>query len=155
MLQLPNLSELHLVGVADRGVPNKERIIFRPREVVELQRYFVGLGFVTDATKGLFLPHKDRIFYFPEAYPTESDWVVLYTGKGQETTSELPTTGETAHTFFWGAENVLFTQSQVIPTLFRIGALQIPEQGPLNLPGYKPAGTFPRQLPGPVAEGHP
>ena len=139
MLTLPELPELNLLGVADPGVPNKERIILRPNSFVELQRYFVGLAWLTDPANGFVLPYQDRIFYFSEAYPAQGDWIVLYTGKGERTTSELPTTGETAHSFFWGADTVLFHSPRVYPTLFRIAAMQIPRGGPLQLPGYKPA----------------
>ena len=139
MLNLDNIEELDLVGVADRGVPNKERIIMRPRwEIENLQGYIVGLGIV-DSTNPLSLtPLANFAFFFTECCPELNSWIVLYTGKGEPQVTELPTTGQRAYTFFWGYDRVLFKHPLIIPVVLRVAGMEHPGGRPLDLPGYNP-----------------
>ncbi len=143
MYYIPTLQDVELIGVADPGVPNKERIILRPWVDTNLQSYVVGLGKDIDGEG--FVPIGNRIFFFTQTIPESGSWVIVYTGEGVSTQSELPTTGEKTYTFFWGFKNVIFLNPQIIPILYSIGSMISGTPGKLSLPGYRPtANAIPR-----------
>ena len=140
MLNLDYLEELDVVGVADRGVADKERILIRPRwEIENLQAYMVGLGIVDSTNPQLVTPLANYAFYFSQCCPDLNSWIILYTGKGEPQVTELPTTGQRAYTFFWGFDRVLFKQPSIAPVVLRVSGMEHPGGRPLDLPGYTPA----------------
>lgn len=116
---LPAVHELSLVGVADAGVPNQERIILRPMESVNLAPFGLFLGFTNP--DGSARPLLDNFFWFGEVIVSPPSWIIVYTGPGEFQQSKLPDREEQAYVYHWGKPATVFGQGMV-PLLFRLGA---------------------------------
>ena len=120
MLTLPNPIELEIVAIADRGIPNRERIILRPNTHLNLQGFILGIGWgFPDA---IALPIADRVFFFTEQWIDVESWVVVYTGKGETMTSEMDT-GETAYSFHWGRSSVMFSNPKITAFVIKMASI--------------------------------
>jgi hypothetical protein len=121
---LPNTSQLSIRGVADRGVPNRERIILYNFAAVNLQNFIMGIGHTTDDQ--LVTPFFGYVYYFDDIVIPAKSWVIVYTGPGQHQVSKLPPNDEIAFIYHWGLNSVLFQQREVVPILFRISEMNFP-----------------------------
>ena len=131
-MNIPVIEELQVVGVADRGIANKERILLRPLISMNLQNFVLTLGVVAEnATKILPLPN--FVFFFEDIVVEAMSWVVVYTGPGESEVSRLPTTFEKAYSYHWGNSSTLFAGPLVLPVLFRITAIGFARA---DLPGW-------------------
>jgi hypothetical protein len=129
---LPLIHEMEILGVADRGVPNKERIILRPHFPIKLQNFILTLGILQES--GQVQMARGFIFYFDEIIAEPPSWVVVYTGPGTTEISKLPTTLETAYSFHWGQPHVLFTRQDTVPVVFRVSGIAYEGAQALTLP---------------------
>lgn len=129
---------LAIIGVADPGIPNKERILFRPRFGINLAHYMVGLGWSHPVDES-FIPMRNRAFFFPNERPEEGSWVILYTGKGEHAQSHLPTSGEKTYSYFWGFEGVVFSVPQLVPVVFQFADWRAGDQSASQIAGYRPS----------------
>ena len=120
---LPTIHELTVVGVADAGVPNRERIVLRPTQAVDLAEFGLFIGIKT--TLDMVTPAPDLFFWFGELTVHPPAWIVIYTGSGQYQQSIVPGTTDTAHTYHWGRPHTLFHTPEVVPVLFRLGGIEI------------------------------
>jgi hypothetical protein len=125
---LPLTTPLSIRSVADRGVPNSERILIYSLGSINLQNFIVGIGYTGD--NQLVTPIPGYVYYFDDIVVPEFSWIVIYTGPGQKQVSKLPSTGEIAFTYHWGSPNVLFQQPGIVPILFRISELNFPPEAP-------------------------
>jgi hypothetical protein len=122
MTATPNfpLTELHIVGVANPGKPNVERIVIRPTQQVNLNGYGIALG----VSAGLGArPMLDNCFWFPEVEVVPPSWILVYTGKGVPHKSQWQ--GTDVLIFHWQRDYVVFTREIVVPVLFRIAAATV------------------------------
>ncbi len=117
------ISELMLVGVADAGVPNKERVVLRPTQLVSLNHFAISIG-VVDAQGARPRPVFDNVFWFPELLVGPPAWVLVYTGRGTPQQSSLPN-GDRVYTLFWQRESTLFNSERLVPVLLRLGGVSI------------------------------
>src|SRR5512139_4111797 len=90
---------LQIVRIADRGVPNKERLHLSVLQDTNLS-YFVVLlsayGSPNNVTNGA-LP----AFWFSETSVRAGDQVILHSGSGTYS-SRVEHNGSTVHFFYWG-----------------------------------------------------
>ena len=119
---LPDVIDLQLVGVYDRGIPNQERIVIKTNSWVNMAEYGVMIGLL--GQNNMAAPYFDNLFHFKEISVVPNTWVFLYTGPGKEIQSKTPA-GDPAFVFHWGKPDTIFAHSHVIPILFRIGAVQL------------------------------
>jgi hypothetical protein len=124
---LPPISELSLLGVADRGVPNQERVILRPTEPVDLGRFAVLVGFTQD--NGLVLPLWDNMFWFGELTVPTPSWIFLFTGPGQFQFSTIPGSQQPAYSFHWGRRITVFNDPKLVPLIVSIAAVATVKPG--------------------------
>lgn len=144
-LDTPN--GLRITGVADRGVPNKERILIRVVGAVHLGDFGVGIGHAKPGAGVSPIPN--YFFYFNHFVPEQESWIVLYTGVGEMQVSKLPTTHETAYSMHWGLEGVLFAHPEMQPLLFSFAGLGFDESWLQTLPPSAPVEDVKRPfLPG-------
>jgi hypothetical protein len=75
-----DLSELLLYPVAERGVPNAERIPILVRETIDVGCYGIMVG--NSGTHGFATPFQDNLFWFGDGIVNAGDWILVYTGSG-------------------------------------------------------------------------
>lgn len=115
--------ELTLVGVADAGVPNEERIGLRPTEPVNLAQFGLMVGL--SHPNGAVTPLRDNFFWFGELIIEPPSWVVVYTGRGQYQESVLRDSGHKLYALYWGRPSTMFDWPNIVPVLFRADAVLI------------------------------
>jgi hypothetical protein len=122
----PPIIELSVVGVLDAGVPNQERIVIRPTQVVNLAQFGVLLAQRTSAS---VMPLRDHLFWFSEIMIAPPSWVFVYTGGGQYQETVVPETNEKAYVLHWGKPHTLFNvpNLDIVPIVFRINAVSFAE----------------------------
>jgi hypothetical protein len=120
-LPIPVSEEIRLLGVADRGVPNKERILAKALAPIQLGSYVLTTGVLSPEGHINLIPN--LLFLFDHFDVQTGSWIVAYTGKGKQEISRLPTSLEPAYVFHWGFDGVLFTRTDIVPALLRIDAL--------------------------------
>lgn len=121
-----DISELTVVGVLDRGVPNQERIILCVNQILNLGQYGLMIGI--RATQGMAFPIKDNLLWFGDAIVSKGDWVFVYTGPGEARVNTLPNNQETLYSIHWGRKDTIFLNREIVPILFRVDAVQIPAE---------------------------
>lgn len=131
------ITEVSIVGVFSRGVPNEERIVFVANERVQLGNYGVMIGVRIDQT--FSVPVRDNLLWFGDGLMNKGDWIFLYTGPGEPRQSTLPNTEEKLYSIHWGRKQTMLNNPELVPILFRVDAVQIPNNA-LTLPSSK-SGT--------------
>jgi hypothetical protein len=125
MIQLRQIDELEFVGIYDRGVPNKERIVLRPTRRITLAEYVVNLGL--KAPGGLVRPLPNNLFWFSDEITIEPPyWIFLYTGPGERLFTTLRSTKEPALVLHWGRPMTILQNPQVEPLVFHLGGILQP-----------------------------
>ena len=132
---LPPVGNLAIVSVEDRGVPNRERVLIRPMEPINLQEFIVALA--VRAPEGMVNPLHDHVFWFPELVVSPPAWLVLHTGPGTPTQATMPDTGQPAHIFFWGKLTTVLNQPEITPVIFGLSSILVPstKAGEREAPG--------------------
>lgn len=118
------IPEIQVVGVFDRGVPNKERIAFRVTENVELLQFAVVLLSESQLHGTYNYPANDHIFFFGDCSAAAGTWVFLYTSAGRFTVTKVGTS-EPAMVFFWGKSKTILHQASISPVLIKLEAAKI------------------------------
>jgi hypothetical protein len=134
---LPLTSDLIVNSVADRGIPNKERILLYSFSVIDLQNFILGIGYTAD---GRFVtPFRQYVYYFEDIVVPAKSWIFVYTGLGQKEVSKLPPPAdEIVFIYHWGLPSVVFQQPEVVPILFRISEMNFaPKEQPLLSKPFK------------------
>ena len=130
---LVDISELYLVGAIERGVPNKERIVLRVAEAVNLGQFGVLLG--VRVAPGLAVPIKDNFFWFGDGMVAQGDWLFIYTGLGKPQVANVPNSPERIFTLYWGRKQVILQNENIVPILVRLDAAVV-EQTNLKVPEH-------------------
>jgi len=113
------VTDLSIIGVADPGIPNQERIALRPMQTTLLSQFGVAVGVFDSATGGARLLF-DNVFWFPDKVVMPPSWVLIFTGPGQPRDLVLDD-GQQGHTFFWQRKTTLFHDVRLVPVLIRVG----------------------------------
>lgn len=118
------MTELAVVTVLDRGVPNKESIAIKVLERVNLGQYGIMLGIY--AQSGMATPFRDNLFWFGDGFVEQGDWIFVETGEGEPRKSK-DAEQHNIYTVFWNRPITLFARSNVVPMLFRVDAVDVLE----------------------------
>ncbi len=120
-MQLFPIYQLSLLGVGEPGVPNRERIIMRPMEELNLGEYLVCLGYLEDDDS--LSPIPDNLFYFGDRFVAPPSWIILYTGPGRDIESKIKGEREKAYVFHWEKNHTVFNHPHIVPLLLRVDGL--------------------------------
>lgn len=122
------LDELAIIGVFDRGIPNKERIVLCANESLELAPYGLMLGI--RGSDGFAVPIRDNLLWFGNGLINKGDWIFVYSGPGEPKVTEVPNNTEKMYSVHWGRKKVILSSSEVVPILFRMDAVRIHVDAP-------------------------
>jgi hypothetical protein len=120
---LQNISELTVVGVHERGIPNQERIVILVNQPVNLGQY--GLMIAIKGSPGEGFPIKDNLLWFGNGMVSEGDWLFVYTGPGQAKASDIPNAQSKLYSIHWGRTTTILQDKELVPILFRMDAVQV------------------------------
>lgn len=120
MIYLPSIQELNLIAVVDRGVPNQERIVLRANANVNLAQYALILTYQPD---NLSTPINDNFLWLSDMAIDAGTWIFVYTSPGQPRFTVTENTNEPAYILHWGRRNIVFSDPNLVPVLFQLGAM--------------------------------
>jgi len=118
-----DITELDLVRVIDRGIPNTECIAIRVNEAVNLGQFGIMIGVGVGNAQAL--PIRDNLFWFGDVLVQQGDWIFVYSGAGDPrlgTSDEDRTRIISVH---WGRPKTMFANSDIVPILFRIDSVAV------------------------------
>lgn len=127
-----DLRELRISQIHDRGIPNKECFSIYAHQRVDLGRYGIMLGSYINPTDGAF-PFRDNMFWFGNGYIEQGDWIFVFTGEGSPSTIKASNNINNIYSVYWGRRTTLFANTNVVPVLFRVDAVDVLAP-PDNLP---------------------
>ncbi len=134
-----DLPELELYAVADRGLPNSERIQILVRESTEMGQFGLMVG--NSGPSGFAMPLRDNLFWFGDGIVNLGDWIFVYTGNGTPRIDEWSSPpGSKIYTVHWGRNKTMFANSNIVPVLFKTGAVQV-DLPPSDLPQLSGSNT--------------
>lgn len=119
------IPELHLIGVADAGVVNLERVVLRPTQPLSLNGYGIAVGVGADG-EGAY-PVYDNCYWFPEITVSPPSWIIVFTGKGSWNTGRWHT-GEDVTYLHWQRQFTVFNAPNLLPVLFRVDGAVVSSQ---------------------------
>ena len=126
-----NITELTVVAVLERGVPNEECIAIKANERINLGQYGVMLGAYTQINGAI--PFRDNLFWFGDGFIEKGDWLFIYTGIGESRQTKTKDEINKIYTVFWGKLKTVFANTSLVPLLFRVDAVDVlspPEDRP-------------------------
>lgn len=129
---LAPITELLMHPVADRGLPNLERIPILVQEQTEMSQFGLLIGSATNPN--FAVPIQDNFFWFGEGVVNPGDWILLYTGSGTPRTDDwnsLP--GAKVYSIHWGRNRTVFANTNIVPLLFKTTCIQV-GASPSDLP---------------------
>src|SRR5207247_187468 len=109
---------LVLMGVADRAVPNQERVWLLANENVNLAEYLLLVGLHLPNQQ--FLPFTDHLLWLGNHAVDAGTAVVVYTGSGQERVARDVKSGNPILVLYWGRAQTVFTVDVIVPGLIRV-----------------------------------
>lgn len=119
-----DLSELVLYPVADRGVPNSERVPIFVKEKTDMGRYGLMVGH--SGHSGFTTPFQDGLYWFGDGVVNAGDWLIIYTGAGTPRTLDWEQSpGSKIYVLHWGRPITMFANSQIVPILFRTDTVSV------------------------------
>lgn len=104
---------LKLKSVADKGNPEKERLVIRVLNDAEVGDFLVmRTGFVDEVVNiGV-----TKTYWFPNKSVKAGDLVVLYSKVGK-ISDKVQENGSTVHFFYWGETTALWNETDVAAVL--------------------------------------
>ncbi|WP_156480591.1 hypothetical protein [Aquipseudomonas alcaligenes] len=108
--------KLAITSFAEPGNIQKERIVLKAHEDIELGHYAIFRSKTSDdgkATSG-----RKIAYWFPDGKIKKNDLVVLYSKKGISSQKELEG-GRTAHFFYWGEPNAIWNDTKYTAVVLR------------------------------------
>jgi hypothetical protein len=118
-----DIIELEMFGVIDRGLPNKERIMIRAAETVNLGQYGIMIG--VQINNGVAVPIRDNLLWFGDIALRAGEWLCVYTSPGTPKISDIPNSDEDMISIYWGRTSVVFKNINIVPILFRIDSVVV------------------------------
>ena len=120
-----DVTELGIVTILDRGVPNKECIAVSVRQAVNMGRYGLMLAQHDTTESKSSVPFFDNLFWFGDGVANANDWLFVYTGPGTPTSTQAANGVNRVFRLHWGKPHTVFANSMVVPILFRVDAVDI------------------------------
>lgn len=124
-----DIFELTIVGVYDRGVPNRERIVLAANQQVNMGQYGLMIGI--RGPEATAVPIRDNLLWFGDGLVNKGDLIFAYTGPGAPRVTPVPNNPERLITVHWGRSTVFLGDENLVPILFRVDAVMIPTDAPL------------------------
>lgn len=121
-----DIIELDVHGVFDRGLPNKERIAIYVKSPLNIGQYGLMIGI--KASGGTAIPIRDNLFWFGDGFLNAGDWIFIYTGAGTPRASNVPGSNAKLYISHWGKPTTIFQAPELVPILFRVDAVFIPQE---------------------------
>lgn len=112
--------KLKITSIADRGNPEKERIVMRAMSTLDVGLYALVEAGYADSSVNTFT--KD-VFWFPDKKIDEGDYVVLYTKSGNDSEKRLES-GRRSHFFYWGKPSAKWGTRTMAPVLMQVESWQ-------------------------------
>ena len=119
-----DITDLTVSTVLERGVPNKECIAIQVNQAINLGQYGVMVGQFSGFNSAV--PFRDNLFWFGDGIVEAGDWIFIYTGLGTPTKSRSTDDKYNVYSTFWGRSSTIFANSNIVPMLFRLDAVNIP-----------------------------
>src|SRR5579871_4264633 len=116
----PFIFQLSQLGLYDAGVPNKERILLRATEAVNLSQFCMIIAHRTQAQNVVI---NNNLYWFPDTPVAPPCWIVLKTGEGQDKVERHPVNGQPIHFFYWGRKTTIFNSPEIIPILVQVNSI--------------------------------
>jgi hypothetical protein len=123
---IPIVTELTVIGVADPGIPNRERIVLRPTESLDLAQF--GILIAVKNEDGSVIPIFDNFFWFGDLFIDPPCWINVYTGNGEFQKTILSDSNQPAYSLHWGRKVTVFNSPNIVPVLFRMDGILIGRQ---------------------------
>lgn len=120
-----DVTDLQIVTVMDRGLPNKECIAIQAINPVNLGQYGIMLGGYSQHRSAV--PYIDHLFWFGDGIVNAGDWLFVYTGTGTATKSKTVDHRNDVFSLYWGKRTTVFADSIVVPILFKVDAVDVLE----------------------------
>lgn len=113
---------IRFLHVRNRGVLEKERLVFKADEPVDLGRYFLFKTTLLDDDH--VSSRVESTYWFPDKIIKIGDLIIVYSKIGTESdkTNEDKTK---SHFFYWDSERPLWSKKDDCPVLSRIGHWEI------------------------------
>lgn len=123
MYILPGIvTELHLYGVYDRGVSNKERILLKSQIPLNTAHYALLVGYRAPEPNAAFI-YNNFFYTMGDRWIDANTWLWIYTGSGSEIVTQVD--GQQMITTHWGNQYVLFTDPNVVPVLTKLHGIVV------------------------------
>lgn len=130
---------LQIETIADRGVPNMERVHLKVLETTNLSWHMVMASIwvpegYANVPKGIANGAKST-FWFPFLEVKPGDDIVLVTRPGEYAAPRPNTFGGSTHFFYWGLQHTLFNSPSACAVVFDLATWAAsPEQPVLQRP---------------------
>jgi len=122
MIFLADIPELTIVGVADRGIPNQERVVIRINQDVDLAQFQM---FLVVYQEGVSTPVNDYSFWLTDVSVKSGMYIFLYTGVGEVKFTTVQGTNEPAYVLHWGQPQAILTDPKFRPAIVRLSGLEV------------------------------
>ncbi|MEK7763986.1 MAG: hypothetical protein AAB433_20635 [Nitrospirota bacterium] len=119
------LGELIIHAVADRGVPNKERIYLQATTDLNLGTYLLSIGYPVGNQK--IYPSSDNFFWLGNEVVSANTWVVVYTGPGHPKVTAMSDTKEPALVLHWGKSQTILSDADLHPFVLSVDGIFVAE----------------------------
>lgn len=119
------MSSLHLWGVQDAGVPNKELIAIFVEEDCNLGNYCVLIGH--QHMDGTATPIQDHMFWFGKAQVRAGDWIFIYTAPGKSRIEKIDEDSNVI-SVHWNKDKTVFQNRTLIPILCKLSEISFPPE---------------------------
>lgn len=129
----PEVGELSVVRIFHPGVPNRESIAISVEENTNLGQYGILVGLYQG--DGLATPFVDHLFWFGDGRVRKGDWLFVNTGPGTPSTTATSEGDGKIFSIYWGKKQTIFANSNIVPVLFRLDAVNVlaPPENKLQL----------------------
>ncbi len=104
--------------IVDRGQPNTERVFLTVMAPCQLSHYAVFRSIYIESGQSIASGFGIS-FWFPNISATPGDQIVLYTGRGTQT-SRREQNGTTSYFYYWNYPQTLFEHPDACAVLFEI-----------------------------------
>lgn len=126
MIVLPHIDDLELLGVFDRGIANRERIVVRAKKATEMAQYGIIVGYNPMGPGTVSRPYNDYFFWFGDGIVQRNETVFVYTGAGDPRKTTIEGTDEVAYVVHWGQPSTLFADSRNVPIIVALSQILVP-----------------------------
>jgi hypothetical protein len=119
---------LKFVQIADRGVPNKERVHLTVVEPADISYFMLAKSFLIAPNFNTVFTGGSPAFWFPSRMVKQGETIIVYTGAGIEAT-HMGDAGVATHFFYWGMPQTIFNDPAACVVVMRLATWATSPQG--------------------------